>query len=120
MGLEPFARLPDEIRAEHPEVDLLFAIRMWTDAAEVSGDPAIAELCRTAVREETGRVPLDTGFTGITDARFYLNDLSIPTIILGPGSLGVAHMANESVEIAQLEAAARIYARVFTRFLDGS
>jgi acetylornithine deacetylase/succinyl-diaminopimelate desuccinylase-like protein len=29
-------------------------------------------------------------------------------------------MANESVEIAQLVAAARIYARVFTRFLDGS
>jgi acetylornithine deacetylase/succinyl-diaminopimelate desuccinylase-like protein len=29
-------------------------------------------------------------------------------------------MANESVEIAQLEAATRIYARVFARFLDGS
>jgi acetylornithine deacetylase/succinyl-diaminopimelate desuccinylase-like protein len=29
-------------------------------------------------------------------------------------------MADESVEIAQLVAAARIYARVFTRFLDGS
>jgi acetylornithine deacetylase/succinyl-diaminopimelate desuccinylase-like protein len=32
----------------------------------------------------------------------------------------VAHTANESVEIAQLVAAARVYARVFTRFLDGS
>jgi acetylornithine deacetylase/succinyl-diaminopimelate desuccinylase-like protein len=60
------------------------------------------------------------GFTGITDARFYLNERSIPTIILGPGSLGVAHTANESVEIAELVAAARIYARVFARFLDGS
>ena len=118
--LEPFERLADAIRTEHPEVDLSFALRQWTDAAEVSGDPAIADLCRTAVREETGRAPLDTGFTGITDARFYLNERSIPTIILGPGSLGVAHMADESVEIAQLVAAARIYARVFTRFLDGS
>ena len=118
--LEPFERLADSIRSEHPEVDLSFAIGQWTEAAEVSGDPAIAELCRTAVREETGRAPLDTGFTGITDARFYLNERSIPTIILGPGSLGVAHMADESVEIAQLVAAARIYARVFTRFLDGS
>jgi succinyl-diaminopimelate desuccinylase len=118
--LEPFERLADSIREEHPEVDLSFAIGQWTEAAEVSGDPAIAELCRAAVREETGREPLDTGFTGITDARFYLNERGIPTIILGPGSLGVAHMANESVEIAQLVAAARIYARVFTRFLDGS
>jgi succinyl-diaminopimelate desuccinylase len=118
--LEPFDRLADAIRTEHPEVDLSFAIELWTDAAEVSGDPPIADLCRTAVREETGRAPLDTGFTGITDARFYLNDRSIPTIILGPGSLGVAHTANESVEIAQLVAADRVYARVFTRFLDGS
>jgi succinyl-diaminopimelate desuccinylase len=118
--LEPFERLADEIRAEHPEVDLSFAIRLWTDAAEVTGDPAIAELCRVAVREETGRARLDTGITGITDARFYLNDRSIPTIILGPGSISVAHTANESVEIAQLVSAARVYARVFTRFLDGS
>jgi len=118
--LEPFDRLADAIRSDHSEVDLSFAIGLWTDAAEVTGDPAIADLCRNAVREETGRAPLDTGFTGITDARFYLNDRSIPTIILGPGSLGVAHTANESVEIAQLVAAARVYARVFTRFLDGS
>jgi succinyl-diaminopimelate desuccinylase len=118
--LEPFERLADEIRAEHPEVDLSFAIRLWTDAAEVTGDPAIAELCRVAVREETGRAPLDTGITGITDARFYLNDRSIPTIILGPGSISAAHTANESVEIAQLVSAARVYARVFTRFLDGA
>jgi succinyl-diaminopimelate desuccinylase len=118
--LEPFDRLADAIRSDHSEVDLSFAIGLWTDAAEVTGDPAIADLCRAAVREETGRAPLDTGFTGITDARFYLNDRSIPTIILGPGSLGVAHTVNESVEIAQLVAAARVYARVFTRFLDGS
>ena len=32
--------------------------------------------------------PADVGFTGITDARFYINDAEIPTIILGPGSLG--------------------------------
>ena len=118
--LEPFDRLADAIRSKHSEVDLSFAIGLWTDAAEVTGDPAISDLCRAALREETGRAPLDTGFTGITDARFYLNDRSIPTIILGPGSLGVAHTANESVEIAQLVAAARVYARVFTRFLDGS
>ena len=110
--LQPFERLADAIRAEHPEVDLSVEIRQWTDAAETTADTAIADLCRAAVRTEAGRESIDTGFTGITDARFYLNDRSIPTIILGPGSLGVAHMANESVEIAQLVTAARVYARV--------
>ena len=57
------------------------------------------------------------GFTGITDARFYINDAKIPTVILGPGSLSVAHTANESVLVSELVAAARIYARVFVQFL---
>jgi len=115
--LAPFERLAAEIRAEHPEVDLAFALREWTDAAEASPDAAIAELCRTAVADETGTSPGDVGFTGITDARFYINHAKIPTVILGPGSLSVAHTANESVQIADLVAAARIYARVFVRFL---
>ena len=118
--LEPFERLAEAIRAEHPEVDLSVEIRQWTDAAETTPDTAIADLCRAAVRIETGRESIDTGFTGITDARFYLNDRSIPTIILGPGSLGVAHMANESVEIDHLVTAARVYARVFVGFLGRS
>lgn len=117
--LEPFDRLAASIRAEHPEVDLSFAVKLWTDAAETSGDSRIADLCRDAVRTETGREPLDTGLTGITDARFYINDRSIPTVILGPGSLTVAHMANESVEVAELVTAARVYARVFIGFLGG-
>jgi succinyl-diaminopimelate desuccinylase len=115
--LEPFDRLAASIRAEHPEVDLSFAVKLWTDAAETSEDSRIADLCRDAVRTETGREPIDTGLTGITDARFYLNDRSIPTVILGPGSLTVAHMANESVEVAELVSAARVYARVFIGFL---
>jgi acetylornithine deacetylase/succinyl-diaminopimelate desuccinylase len=118
--LEPCDRLAASIRAEHPEVDLSFAVKMWTDAAETTGDSRIADLCRDAVRTETGREPLDTGFTGITDARFYINDRGIPTVILGPGSLTVAHMVNESVEVAELVAAARVYARVFVGFLGGS
>ena len=59
----------------------------------------------------------DVGFTGITDARFYINDVQIPTIIMGPGSLSVAHTANEWVLVDDLVAAARIYARIFVGFL---
>jgi acetylornithine deacetylase/succinyl-diaminopimelate desuccinylase-like protein len=104
------------IRAENPEVDLSFTIREWTDAAESDPASAIADLCRRAVRDE-GRRPTDLGFTGITDARFYINDVRIPTVILGPGSLEVAHTADESVAVDDLVAAARIYARVFLGFL---
>jgi acetylornithine deacetylase/succinyl-diaminopimelate desuccinylase family protein len=118
--LEPFERLAASIRAEHPEVELEFRIREWTDAAEAPGDSPIAEVCREAVREETGSVPVDHGFTGITDARFYVNEARIPTVVLGPGSLAVAHTVDESVGLEDLVRAARVYARAFVGFLGGA
>ena len=114
--LLPFERLAADIAVEHPEVDLSFEIREWTDAAESDPGSAIAERCRHAVRAE-GREPAVVGFTGITDARFYINDARIPTVILGPGSLEVAHTTGESVAVDDLVAAARIYARVFLGYL---
>ena len=115
--LAPFEALAASIHDEDPDADLICRIEEWTEAAESDGNAAIANACREAVRIETGATPADVGFTGITDARFYINDADIPTVILGPGSLTVAHTANESVSIDELVAAARIYARVFVRFL---
>ena len=43
----------------------------------------------------------------------------IPTAIFGPGSLSVAHTANEWVAVDDLVAAARIYARIFAGVLAG-
>jgi succinyl-diaminopimelate desuccinylase len=112
-----FTELMARLRAEHPEVRIEASCREWTLPAEVASDSAIAELCRAAVTQERGAIPADVGFTGITDARFYVNDGSIPTVILGPGSLADAHTAGEFVAVDDLVAAARIYARVVVRFL---
>lgn len=112
-----FTGLMARLREEHPEVRIEASCREWTLPAEAASDSAIAELCRAAVRQERGAGPADVGFTGITDARFYINDGSIPTVILGPGSLAQAHTAGEFVLVDDLVAAARIYARVFVRFL---
>ena len=77
-----------------------------------------AELCRAAVRTETGSMPADRGFTGITDARFYINEAAIPTVILGPGSLTVAHTADEWIEIAEIRSCAEVL-ETFARLLAG-
>jgi succinyl-diaminopimelate desuccinylase len=115
--LAPFERLAADLRWMHPEVDISCVIREWTEAAEAPGDSAIAEAARIAGAAELGAAPPDVGFTGITDARFYINQAAIPTIILGPGSLSVAHTANEWVAVDDLVAAARIYARLFVGYL---
>jgi acetylornithine deacetylase/succinyl-diaminopimelate desuccinylase family protein len=112
----PFLALVESLRREHPEVEIEVELREWTDAAEAPIDSRIAALARDAVERETGTRPADVGFTGITDARFYINQAKIPTVILGPGSLTVAHTADESVPVDELVAAARAYARIAVGF----
>jgi succinyl-diaminopimelate desuccinylase len=113
----PFVALVGRIREDYPGVDIDVVVREFTHAAEAPPDSTIAEIARRSVAAETGRTPDGVGFTGITDARFYINDAKIPTIILGPGSLSVAHTANEWVAVEDLVTAARAYARIFATFL---
>jgi succinyl-diaminopimelate desuccinylase len=114
--LAPFRALIASIAAERPEARLDVEIREWTDAAEAAPVSAVATAARDAWAAEAGAPPPDAGFTGITDARFYINDAKIPAIIWGPGSLGVAHRADEWVDVDDLVAAARAYARCFVGF----
>ena len=114
-----FQALAADIRRDHPEVDVRAEIREWTDAAEAPSDSIVADAIRASAYAERGETPADVGFTGITDARFYINDARIPTAIFGPGSLSVAHTANEWVAVDDLVAAARIYARIFAGVVAG-
>jgi succinyl-diaminopimelate desuccinylase len=115
--LAPFRTLAEELAADDPGSDLRTEIREWILAAEAPADIPIADAIRTATAAETGTTPPDVGFTGITDARFYLNDAAIPTVIFGPGDLSVAHTADEWIGVDDLVIGARTYARVFASFL---
>lgn len=115
--LGSFTSLATEIAAGREDVDLRFEIRELAEPAETDPASAIARAARTAVEAETGRPAVDAGFTGITDARFYVNGAGIPAIVLGPGSLTVAHTADESVGVDDLVTGARIYARAFVDVL---
>ena len=112
-----FVRVIDELRRDDPDVDIDVEVREWTDAAEAPHDSVVADVARAALARELGTPPADRGFTGITDARFYINDASIPTVILGPGSLRVAHTTDESIAVDELLVAARAYARIAVGFL---
>ena len=51
-----------------------------------------------------------------TDGALLSAFAGIPTVILGPGDLAVAHSPIESIELAQVIDAARIYAVAATEF----
>ena len=115
--LVPFRRLIGDLVAERPDTRIELSLREWTEAAETTADSSIAALVRDSIAAESGSPPAFVGFTGITDARFYINDVRIPTVIAGPGSLSLAHTANESIGIDEMVTAARAYARTFVGFL---
>lgn len=112
-----FARLVEDLRREDPDLAIDVEVREWTDAAEVPADTAVAHVARAALAIETGAPAIDRGFTGITDARYYINDAGIPSVIVGPGSLTVAHTTDEWVAVDDLVQAARAYARIAVGFL---
>lgn len=68
---------------------------------------------------EIRRAALDAPVRGLklgTDARFLRNRLGIPAVVYGPGSMTVAHTADEYVPIRELVTAARTFARLYATF----
>ena len=69
---------------------------------------ATLEAAHAAVR---GAAPVRTMWPSVSDAG-WLARAGIPTIIYGPGELEEAHTTNESIAVADLVDAARVYARL--------
>lgn len=80
-----------------------------------AGDPLVV-LAQDVLRS-IGREPAIDVMTGTTDAHLILGKAKIPTIILGPGSLSVAHAANEHVGLSELQAGAETYESLIRQFL---
>lgn len=87
----------------------------FAEASELESENPFVEFMR-GVCGEPGRPAAIRGLYLGTDARFLRNQLSIPTVVYGPGSMTVAHAADEYVPIADLTAAAESFATLFSTF----
>jgi formylaminopyrimidine deformylase len=82
---------------------------MWWPPYNISRDAPICEVAARAYEAVLNEPAKYYGFTAVDDATF-LNQAGIPAITLGPGSIEIAHTANEFIEIQDLLDAAKIYA----------
>jgi len=79
---------------------------------------AAAEQAASAV---LGRSIRATGFSATCDMTYLVNTAGIPTIILGPGAIDVAHQANEHISLEQMVLAVRVYLQTIDAWLkDGA
>ena len=83
----------------------------------VSPDEPIVRFVQDAIQEITGHTVSPQGLPGATDMSFLVHQGGISTVIFGPGHLEQTHIADEFVEIDQIETAARVYARLICRVL---
>lgn len=103
-----------DIIDEVDDFDYGVEVMAFAEGSEIEPDHPFVHSVLGASRQSTVR-----GLKLGTDARFLRNNLKIPTVVYGPGSMSVAHAADEYVPIADLAAAARTFARVYATF-DGS
>ncbi len=76
----------------------------------------LARAVESARRAVTGALEPPTSFPAWTDAALLSAFGGIPSVVLGPGDLSVAHTPRESVSLEEVRAAARIYARAAIAF----
>ena len=98
------------------QVDLTFA--SGGPVIETPLDHPLVRAAHEAVVAIQGREPAVEGFTGGTEAKIYFPAYRVPTIIVGPGHLEMAHQTNEYVDIDELIAAASIYRELALRLLS--
>ena len=71
-------------------------------AAETAADTELVRTAFEAAEKVTGEVQTPFGLTCNTDMNHFAR-AGIPTIIIGPGTITVAHKPNEYGELSQLE-----------------
>ncbi len=78
---------------------------------------AFVRVAEEAAAGVLGRPAAARGFTATCDMTYLVNRAKIPTVILGPGTIEVAHQANEHIEIAEVARAVEMYVRAVEGWL---
>ncbi len=100
-------------RMAEEDADLKFSCKtiLHAEPSVVSENEEIMTLIGNAMREMNLEAKATT-FPATSDMRFLVNQAKIPTVIFGPGSLNLAHVEDEYVEVSQVVDAAKVYSHV--------
>ncbi len=82
-------------------------------------DHPVARACGAACELVLGEAGEPTAFSAWTDGALLAGFAGVPTVILGPGDLALAHTPRESVLLSEIRDAARIYAAAALLFCRG-
>ena len=104
------------LRSADPTLEIEIEVQGAFASSQIRADDPFVAALREAGQEALGR-ELGIGCFGACCDMWAFRKRGIPTVIFGPGQLAQAHKADEWVELAQVEAAARFYALAALRWL---
>ncbi len=116
--LEEVKKKLDSLKSQDPLFHYQIEETDFAQPSEIDPDEEITRIGVEAIQEVIGEKPKIQGFSGFTDARFYINQYHIPTLIFGPGGMDQSHTTDESVEVDALVQGAHIYGLILLSFLS--
>ena len=110
-----------QARADEPELEAELQFEdIFFEPTETDSESPIAQAVKGAAEAVLGEAPPFGAFPGATDAAYIQGVAGIPSVAaFGPGFLPRAHSPNESVPVADIAPAAKMYALAAQRFVDG-
>jgi acetylornithine deacetylase len=100
------AGLLERVEATHPGVPLTVEVDMVRPGAELDAGSPLALALAEVMREEGLPVRIE-GMSAWVESAWFM-EAGIPALCFGPGSIGDAHTADESVAVEEIVAAARV------------
>ncbi len=109
--------LLDGVERERPGLRVEIRMGLTRPGTEVPESHPVVEGLLGALQAE-GEAPAVEGMTAWVDAAL-LNEVGIPAVCFGPGSIAQAHSADEWVDVEEIRRATRVLTRFSRAFLSG-
>ncbi|SFD87265.1 acetylornithine deacetylase/succinyl-diaminopimelate desuccinylase [Lentibacillus persicus] len=115
---EEIEQIVERIRQTDPTFEYeIVNLNMDKNPAMTNDSHFIVEKSANTIYELTGRKASLTGIKAGTDMTNLKNDGNVPSIIYGPGDMGVAHTVDEFVPINEVLEAVKFYVLLATKVL---
>ncbi len=106
------SELIDKEKKYKPLLDASVEQKIGIEPCAISPDEPIVKTVKGSITEVTGKERDVSGFQACCDMWCLVQYAGIPTVILGPGKLSMAHKVNEYISINELYDAAKIYTAI--------
>lgn len=115
-ALGEISAIIDNEKKANPSLVVSIEEKIGIDPCRISPEEPIINVVKDSIYQVTGKHQNVTGFNACCDM-WCLVKANIPTVILGPGNLLMAHKVDECISINELYDAVKIYAAIALNWL---